>query len=70
MCKLLKNQAEIEKVMRENNSDCKGQRNGKDNEVESATKMWFTNIGERDGKLLRQTMICQKRRVKKILPVL
>lgn len=59
LCKILKKRVEIEDAARKNdNLDTKRNRSGKDDEVESALKHWFTNIRKYDvridGPLLRQ----------------
>lgn len=59
LCKLLKNREDIEKKCSSNeNPNAKRNRSGKDKEVETALKLWFTNVRERDarvdGPLLRQ----------------
>ena len=59
LCKLLKNRDIILRAAKENqNLNCKRFRGGKDNEVESALKLWFTNVREQDarvdGPLMRQ----------------
>lgn len=59
LCKLLKNRDSIVRAGKENqNLNCKRFRGGKDNEVESALKLWFTNVREQDarvdGPLMRQ----------------
>ncbi|KAG8198420.1 hypothetical protein JTE90_021661 [Oedothorax gibbosus] len=59
LCKILKNRDDIEiKCNLNGNLNCKRNRDGKDKEVESALKLWFTNVRERDarvnGPILRQ----------------
>lgn len=59
LCKLLKNRVEIENAAKSNdNLENKRNRSGKDNQVESALKLWFTNVREKDarvdGPLMRQ----------------
>ena len=54
-----KNRKDLERNFRDNeNLSAKRKRNGKDKEVESALKLWFTNVREMDarvdGPLMRQ----------------
>ncbi|KAG8182813.1 hypothetical protein JTE90_003486 [Oedothorax gibbosus] len=49
LCKILKNREDIKiKCTLNENLNCKRNRNGKDKEVESALKLWFTNVCERE----------------------
>ena len=41
------------------NLNCKRNRDGKDREVESALKLWFTNVRERDARV-NGPILCQK----------
>jgi hypothetical protein len=59
LCKILKNRSDIEISARTNeNTDRKRARSGKDSQVESALKIWFSNVREKDasinGPLMRQ----------------
>ena len=59
LCKILKNRISLEMDIEENqNILCKRRRTGKNAEVESALKLWFTNVREDDarvnGPLMRQ----------------
>ena len=51
LCKLLKNREDIEKkcMLNENPKD-KWNHCGKDQEVETALKLWFTNVLEKDAR--------------------
>ena len=49
LCKLLKNREDIEKKCTlDENPNAKRNRCGKDQDVETAFKLWFTNVPERD----------------------
>ncbi|XP_071043153.1 tigger transposable element-derived protein 3-like [Parasteatoda tepidariorum] len=56
LCKIMK--ISKKKCTLNENLNCKRNRDGKDKEVESALKLWFTNVRERDahvnGPILRQ----------------
>jgi hypothetical protein len=59
LCKILKNRGELENRAKLNeNTDCKRSRSGKDCQVETALKLWFTTVRDRDarvdGPLMRQ----------------
>ena len=59
LCKILKNRSSLEMNIKENqNLLCKRRRTGKDTEVESALKLWFTDVRKHDarvnGPLMRQ----------------
>ena len=52
LCKLLKNRDIILKAAKENmNFNCKRNRGGKDGEVESALKLWFTSVRQQDARV-------------------
>jgi hypothetical protein len=59
LCTLLKKRDAIQRTVKQNeNLNCKRNRSGKDDQVESALKLWFTNVREHDarvdGPLMRQ----------------
>jgi hypothetical protein len=59
LCKILKNRSDIEtKAPTNKNTDRKRARSGKDSQVESALKIWFSNVREKNtsihGPLMRQ----------------
>jgi hypothetical protein len=48
---VLENQYIIERAGKQNeNLNCKRNHSGKDNQVESASKLWFTNVCEPDAR--------------------
>jgi hypothetical protein len=52
LCKILKNRDNILKGASQNdNTSCKRNRTGKDEQVGSALKMWFTNVRENDARI-------------------
>jgi hypothetical protein len=60
LCKILKNRSDIETSgLTNENTDRKRARSGKENQVESALKIWFGNVREKkapiNGPLMRQT---------------
>jgi hypothetical protein len=60
LCKILKNRSDIETSARTNeNTDRKRAHLGKDSQVESALKIWFSNVHEKNASinvsLMRQT---------------
>lgn len=49
LCQILKNQEHIANAAKQNeNLDCKRKHVAKDGEVESALKLWFTNVRDKD----------------------
>jgi hypothetical protein len=59
LCKILKNRSDVETSARTNeNTDRKRARSGNDSQVESALKIWFNNVREKNasinGPLMRQ----------------
>ena len=48
LCKILKNRSDIEtSALTNENTDRKRARSEKDSEVESALKIWFSNVGDK-----------------------
>ena len=60
LCKILKNRSNIETSQISNqNMDRKRERSGKDKQVESALKIWFSNVREKNAPI-NGPIMCQK----------
>ena len=52
LCRIIKSRVQIVKAAKQNdNLSCKRKRVGKDQQVESALKLWFTNVRQRDARV-------------------
>ena len=52
LCKILKNRSDIEtSALTNENTDQKRARSGKDSEVESALKIWFSNVCDKNASI-------------------
>jgi hypothetical protein len=60
LCEILKNRSDIESsALTNQNTDWKRARSGKDSQGESALKIWFSNVREKNG-LINGPLLCQK----------
>jgi len=60
LCKILKNRSDIEtSALNNENTDRKRARSGKDSQVESVLKIWFSNVRENNASI-NGLLMCQK----------